>query len=41
MAGLVLRVARVRDVVCESDGLIDHLVVLSTEDISPGEGRAG
>jgi hypothetical protein len=32
LAGMVLRIVRVRHVICETDGLIDHLVCLTTED---------
>ena len=35
MAGMLLRVTKLRHVIAECDGLIDHLTVVFTEDIGP------
>ena len=44
MAGMLLRVTKLRHVIAECDGLIDHLTVVFTEDIGPvriGRSRSG
>jgi hypothetical protein len=35
LAGMLLRATKLRHVIAECDGLIDHLTVVFTEDISP------
>jgi hypothetical protein len=41
LAGVLRRIRKVRHVVCERNVLIDHLVVLYTEDANPSEEKAG